>query len=59
MVTVTDNEPYAVTGVIELMGVMFGQRPSTEHYTLFRCGASKNKPFCDGTHVSIGFNNDT
>jgi CDGSH-type Zn-finger protein len=55
MVTVTDNGPYAVTGGIELMGVHFGDGASTEHYTLCRCGASKNKPFCDGSHWNAGF----
>lgn len=55
MVTVTDDGPYAVTGGAELMGVQFGDGASTEHYTLCRCGASKNKPFCDGSHWDAGF----
>lgn len=33
-----------------------GARPATEdHYTLCRCGASLNKPFCDGTHAEVKF----
>ena len=55
MVTVTNDGPYAVTGGIELVGVPFGEGASTEHYTLCRCGASKNKPFCDGSHWDVGF----
>ncbi len=55
MVTVTDHGPYAITGGIELIGVKFGEGASTEHYTLCRCGASKNKPFCDGSHWDVNF----
>jgi CDGSH-type Zn-finger protein len=55
MVTVTDDGPYAITGSIELVGVAFGDGASKEHYTLCRCGASKNKPFCDGSHWQVGF----
>ena len=55
MVTVTDNGPYAVTGGVELLGVEFAAGATRDHYTLCRCGASKNKPFCDGSHWDIGF----
>jgi CDGSH-type Zn-finger protein len=54
-VTVTDHGPYDVTGGIELMNVEFGDGASREHYTLCRCGASANKPFCDGSHWRVEF----
>ena len=54
-VTVTDHGPYAVTGGVELAGAPFGDGASREHYTLCRCGASKNKPFCDGSHWHANF----
>ena len=54
-VVVSDNGPYAVQGGIELMNVEFGDGASREHYTLCRCGASANKPFCDGSHWRVEF----
>ena len=58
MVTVTQDGPYAVTGGIALIDQAQGEGASIEHYTLCRCGASKNKPFCDGTHWHIGFKDE-
>lgn len=58
MVTVTRDGPYAITGGIELVDHQPGAGGSTEHYTLCRCGASKNKPYCDGSHWSIEFKDE-
>ena len=54
-ITIEKNGPLRITGSITLKDVNWGQGASREHYTLCRCGASKNKPFCDGSHANIGF----
>ncbi len=58
-ITVTKDGPYAVVGGARLLEQSWAQGASTEHYSLCRCGASKNKPFCDGTHWSVGFKDES
>ncbi len=55
---VSSDGPYYVTGGIALVDAPFGEGASREHYALCRCGGSENKPFCDGTHWSIGFSDE-
>ena len=57
-ISVSPDGPYVVTGGPELIDTEFGEGASREHYTLCRCGGSKNKPFCDGTHWHIKFKDD-
>ena len=57
-IEVTKDGPYRVVGGIELKGVQWSQGASREHYTLCRCGGSKNKPFCDGSHWRIKFKDE-
>jgi CDGSH-type Zn-finger protein/uncharacterized Fe-S cluster protein YjdI len=45
-----ENGPYAIHADIEL-----ADSGSMLRATLCRCGASQNKPFCDGSHVEAGF----
>ena len=54
-ISIETNGPLRITGSIELKDANWGQGASQEHYTLCRCGASKNKPFCDGSHSAIHF----
>jgi CDGSH-type Zn-finger protein/uncharacterized Fe-S cluster protein YjdI len=48
---IRENGPYAVRAEIQMDGLV----NSSTRLTLCRCGASKNKPYCDCTHDSIGF----
>jgi glutamate synthase domain-containing protein 2/CDGSH-type Zn-finger protein len=52
-VLVAPKGPYAIKGSCELVGGEFGEGASLEHYDLCRCGGSKNKPFCDGSHWTV------
>ena len=54
-ITFVKNAPLEVRGEVELTDEE-GNVPQTgDHYALCRCGGSKNKPFCDGTHWYNGF----
>jgi CDGSH-type Zn-finger protein len=54
-ITVTEDGPYKVEGGLELVNAD-GQVVSIEDKAfLCRCGGSRNKPFCDGTHARNGF----
>lgn len=49
------NGPLAVTGAIPIVMTDGQEMAPRNRVTLCRCGASKNKPLCDGTHAQIGF----
>ena len=49
-----DDGPYVVSGLkkMEVNGEDVSPKPTV---VLCRCGQSKNKPYCDGTHAKVGF----
>jgi CDGSH-type Zn-finger protein/uncharacterized Fe-S cluster protein YjdI len=51
LISVREGGPYAIRADIRLEGAA----TTDFRLTLCRCGASGNKPFCDGTHKEIGF----
>lgn len=68
-ITVTENGPYIVEGGVPLVRAEIvvnaegeavswhetGRIDAGESYALCRCGQSADKPFCDYTHLGIGF----
>jgi CDGSH-type Zn-finger protein len=69
-IRISKNGPYLVSGRIPLIKKIIGidaegysyewrdgkKYPSKDNYTLCRCGQSKDKAFCDGTHTKVNFN---
>jgi CDGSH-type Zn-finger protein len=56
LITVSKDGPYTLVGGITVAGhESRADQVSNEHCTLCRCGSSRNKPFCDGNHGEIGF----
>ncbi len=60
-ITINNNGSIRVEGDFEIVdqsGNAFGLGGRSV-ISLCRCGQSKNKPFCDGSHRTTGFNDVT
>jgi len=61
-IIVRPSGPYRIKGPITLVdaeGNEFTIDTSREFVALCRCGGSANKPFCDSSHKTIGFQAET
>jgi len=54
-ITIATDGPLLVKGEIKLVDGNGNQVETSDKSALCRCGGSNKKPFCDGTHNSIGF----
>lgn len=54
-IIIRKNGPYVVRGDIRLVTGEDIAPHTAERYSLCRCGKSKNKPFCDGSHEENPF----
>ncbi len=54
-IKVRENGPYLVKGTVTVIDADGNPYTVEENFVLCRCGGSKTKPFCDGSHRENGF----
>ena len=54
-VRLLENGPLMLVGNVKILDANGEMLFEKEKCALCRCGASQNKPFCDGSHVSTNF----
>lgn len=53
-----ENGPYVIQGNVQVtdhLGNVFTPPPGKDTIALCRCGQSKRRPFCDGSHKACNF----
>ena len=55
VITTVSNGPFIVKGDFVVIDKNGKELPKSDKLSLCRCGASKNQPYCDGTHAKINF----
>ena len=53
MVTIVPNGPFMISGPMIIENGLGSIKYQGRQAALCRCGQSKNKPFCDGAHLSL------
>lgn len=54
-INVLENGPLLVHGTLHVTNVDGTKEVKNKTTAFCRCGASENKPYCDGGHTNIGF----
>lgn len=56
-INASDDGPYIISGAFTILDGAGQEFKIDDEVYLCRCGASKNKPFCDDSHLEAGFEN--
>ena len=57
-ISLLKNGPLKIRGKVKIIDSDGSETIKDGAFSLCRCGGSKNKPFCDGTHFKNNFSAD-